>query len=56
MAERPVKQVRKNYCAETAESIAEERRLKRENNSNGFFGESCKDEVSSNLLGGLFGS
>ncbi|KAL3505821.1 hypothetical protein ACH5RR_031203 [Cinchona calisaya] len=56
VAERPAKQVRKNYCAETAESIVEERRLKRENNSNGFFEESCKDESSSNLFGGLFSS
>lgn len=56
VAERPTKQVRKNYCAETAESIVEERRLKRENTSNGFFDESVKDDSSSNLLDGLFDS
>lgn len=56
VAERPTKQVRKNYCAEIAESIVEERRLKRENTSNGFFDESVKDDSSSNLLDGLFDS
>lgn len=56
VAERPTKQVRKNYCAETAESIVEERRLKRENTSNGFFDESVKDDSSSNLLDALFDS
>ncbi|CDO98953.1 unnamed protein product [Coffea canephora] len=56
VAERPTKQERKNYCAETTESIVEERRLKRENTSNGFFDESVKDDSSSNLLDGLFDS
>ena len=56
VAERPTKQERKNYCAETTESIVEERSLKRENTSNGFFDESVKDDSSSNLLDGLFDS
>lgn len=52
MAERPSKQAKKNYCMETSESIAEERRLKRE--SNGFFEDTGKEESPSNLLDTLF--
>ncbi|KAG8373012.1 hypothetical protein BUALT_Bualt12G0126700 [Buddleja alternifolia] len=38
------------------ESIAEERKLRKETNANGFFNESGKDEAPSNLLDGLFAS
>ncbi|CAI9118658.1 OLC1v1020254C1 [Oldenlandia corymbosa var. corymbosa] len=55
VAERPMKQGR-SYCAETSESISEERRLKRESASNGFFDQNSKEESSSNLLDGLFSS
>ncbi|KAK9288886.1 hypothetical protein L1049_017353 [Liquidambar formosana] len=55
VAERPVKQVRRNHCAETEDSIIEERKSKRENASNGFFDESGNDGSPSNLLDALFG-
>ncbi|KAH7842479.1 hypothetical protein Vadar_005763 [Vaccinium darrowii] len=55
VAERPVNQARRNYCAETADSIIEERKLKKENAANGFFDASGKDDPSpSNLLDVLF--
>ncbi|KAF5941684.1 hypothetical protein HYC85_019326 [Camellia sinensis] len=54
VAERPAKQVRRNYCAETADSVIEERKLRRENASNGFFDESGIDNSPSNLLDALF--
>lgn len=55
MAERPVNQARRNYRAESADSIIEERKLKRENAANGFFDASGKDDSSpSNLLDVLF--
>ncbi|XP_021904888.1 uncharacterized protein LOC110819875 [Carica papaya] len=54
VAERPVKQVRRNYCMETADSIIEERKSRRENAANGFFDDNGKDCPSSNLLDGLF--
>ncbi|XP_058083014.1 uncharacterized protein LOC131230988 [Magnolia sinica] len=54
VAERPIKQVRRNYCAETAESVVEERKSRREN-SHDFFDESRTDDSqSSNLLDVLF--
>ncbi|GLT42042.1 hypothetical protein SLA2020_160640 [Shorea laevis] len=57
VAERPTKQVRRNYCMETAESIIEERKSRRENASNGFFDESQSQNgvSSSNLLASLYG-
>ena len=54
MAERPVKQVRRNFCAETADTIIEERKSRRENASNGFFDESGVNNSASNLLDALF--
>lgn len=51
VAERPDK---RNYCPETAESIAEERKLKRETDANGFFEENNKGDSPSNLLDALF--
>lgn len=54
VAERPSKQVGRNYCTETAETITEERKLKRENALNGFFDESGKEDSPSNLLDHLF--
>lgn len=56
VAERPAIQVSRSYCAETAESVAEERKLKREGANDTFFDANGKDESSSNLLDGLFGS
>ena len=55
MAERPVKQVRRSFCAETADTIIEERKSRRENASNGFFDESGVNNSASNLLDALFG-
>jgi hypothetical protein len=54
VAERPVKQVRRNFCAETADTIIEERKSRRENASNGFFDESGVNNSASNLLDALF--
>lgn len=54
MAEKPVKQARRNYCAETEECIAEERKARRENAANGFFDETENGNSSSNLLDALF--
>ena len=48
------KQVRRNYCAESSDSIIEERRSRRENASNGFFDENGNEVSSSNLLDALF--
>nr|XP_023898083.1 uncharacterized protein LOC112009960 [Quercus suber]POE53821.1 trna (guanosine(18)-2'-o)-methyltransferase [Quercus suber] len=55
VAERPVKQVRRSFCAETADTIIEERKYRRENASNGFFDESGVNNSASNLLDALFG-
>lgn len=47
----------RNYCTETAASVVEERKLKKENASNGFFDEGGKDEAApTNLLDALFDS
>lgn len=56
VAEKPVKQVRRNYCTETTESLIEERKARRENAFHGFFDESGKESSPSNLLDALFGS
>ncbi|KAJ9700165.1 hypothetical protein PVL29_005812 [Vitis rotundifolia] len=55
VAERPAQQMRRNYCTETADSIIEERKIRRQNASNGFFDESGSGESPSNLLDALFG-
>lgn len=54
VAERPMKQSGRNFCTETAESIIEERKLRKENALNGFFDESVKQDSPSNLLDALF--
>lgn len=54
MAERPVKQGRRNYCMEAEDSIIEERKARRENATNGFFDETESSKSSSNLLDALF--
>ncbi|VFQ85278.1 unnamed protein product [Cuscuta campestris] len=54
VAERPAKQGRRNLCIESVESLSEERKLKRENASNGFFDEIGREESPSNLLDTLF--
>ncbi|XP_059427974.1 uncharacterized protein LOC132161795 [Corylus avellana] len=60
VAERPERQMRRNYCSETADAIIEERKSRRENASNGFFDESgssnSSSNSSSNLLDALFGN
>lgn len=56
VAEKPVNQMKRNFCTETAESIAEERKLKKEDALNGFFDEKGTDEAPSNLLDALFTS
>lgn len=54
VAERPVKQGRRNYCMEAEDSIIEERKARRENATNGFFDETESSNSSSNLLDALF--
>lgn len=54
VAEKPTKQGRRKYCTETADSIMEERKSRRENAANGFFGSNQNDISSSNLLESLF--
>ncbi|XP_034197683.1 uncharacterized protein LOC117613139 isoform X2 [Prunus dulcis] len=54
VAEKPVKQTRRSFCAETADSVIEERKCRKEHASNGFFDESGNENSSSNLLDGLF--
>ena len=49
-----MKQGRRNYCAETEETIAEERKARRENAANNFFDETGNGNSSSNLLDALF--
>ncbi|KAL6535346.1 hypothetical protein OROMI_026720 [Orobanche minor] len=56
VAEKSANQTSRKFCTETAESIAEERKLKKENAANGFFNENRKDEASSNLFETLFDS
>lgn len=56
VAERPVHKVGRNFCTETAESVTEERRLKREIDAkNGFFEEVEGNDSSDNLLDAVFG-
>ncbi|ONI28534.1 hypothetical protein PRUPE_1G146500 [Prunus persica] len=54
VAEKPVKQTRRSFCAETADSVIEERKCRKEHASNGFFDENGNENSSSNLLDGLF--
>lgn len=55
VAEKPVKNVGRNFCTETAESVTEERKLKRENDAaNGFFDETEENDSSSSLLDAVF--
>jgi hypothetical protein len=54
VAERPVKQGRRNYCTETEDSIIEERRARKESSANGFFEETENGNSSANLLDALF--
>ncbi|KAF9618292.1 hypothetical protein IFM89_000927 [Coptis chinensis] len=54
VAEKPVRQVRRNFCAETDESVVEERKIKRENAFHGFFDENGTTDSSSNMLDTLF--
>ena len=54
VAEKPEKQTRRSFCAETADSVIEERKCRKEFAANGFFDESGNENSSSNLLDGLF--
>ncbi|XP_010242551.1 PREDICTED: uncharacterized protein LOC104586876 isoform X1 [Nelumbo nucifera] len=54
VAEKPAKQVRRNYCADTAESVIEERKIRKENASHNFFDMNGSDD-SSSMLDTLFG-
>lgn len=54
VAERPVKQMGRNFCTDTEESITEERKVKREIALNGFFDASIQTESQTNLLDTLF--
>ncbi|KAK9084052.1 hypothetical protein Scep_030523 [Stephania cephalantha] len=55
VAEKPLKQARRNYCVENAESIIEERKIRREINSHDFLDENGTDDSPSNGFDGLFG-
>ncbi|KAM0948593.1 putative tRNA (guanosine(18)-2'-O)-methyltransferase [Dioscorea sansibarensis] len=56
VAEKPLKQVSRNYCAESIESVIKERQNRKETSKHGFFGESQTDgdAQSTNLLDTLF--
>ncbi|XP_013598544.1 PREDICTED: uncharacterized protein LOC106306462 [Brassica oleracea var. oleracea] len=58
VADRPLRQGKRNICAGTEESIVEERKLRKENAENGFFDEdgngNSSESSSSELLNGLF--
>ncbi|GMI70361.1 hypothetical protein like AT4G15520 [Hibiscus trionum] len=54
VAERPLKQASRKYCSETDDQIIEERKLRKESASNGFFENGKNDVSSSNLLDSLF--
>lgn len=56
VADKPVRQGRKNFCAGTEESIIEERKLRKESAENGFFDDNGNgnESSSSDLLNGLF--
>lgn len=56
VSEKPANHMRRTYCTESAESIAEERKLRRENAANGFLDDSGKGEATSNVLDSLFES
>ncbi|OWM74174.1 uncharacterized protein LOC116209293 [Punica granatum] len=53
VAERPVKQGGKNFCAESVEALIEERKSRRENGS-GVFDDTANGNSSENLLDSLF--
>ncbi|KAI3975715.1 hypothetical protein MKX01_023141 [Papaver californicum] len=55
VAERPAKQGRRNFCAEEAESVIEERRIRKENASQDFLDENGTGDSSSNMMDMLFG-
>lgn len=55
VAERPAKQGRRNFCAEEAESVIEERRIKKENASHDFLDENGTSDSPSNMMDTLFG-
>lgn len=58
VADRPLRQGKRNICAGTEESIVEERKLRKESAKNGFFDEdgngNSSESSSSELLNGLF--
>ncbi|RWR76621.1 putative TrmH family tRNA/rRNA methyltransferase [Cinnamomum micranthum f. kanehirae] len=54
VAEKPMKQTRRNYCSETAESVIEERKCRRENACHDLFDQSRTGDSQSNLLDVLF--
>lgn len=51
VADKPVRQGRRNFCAGTEESIVEERKLRKESAENGFFDENGNGSSSSELNG-----
>lgn len=54
VAERPARQTRRSFCAESEDAVIEERRIRRENAANEFFGENADDAAPVNLLNTLF--
>jgi len=54
VAERPARQTRRSFSAESEEAVKEERRIRRENASNEFSSENGDDAAPANLLNTLF--
>lgn len=56
VAERPARQTRRSVCADSDDAVIEERRMRRENAANGFFGKNGDDIDGApvNLLNTLF--
>ncbi|KAJ8420336.1 hypothetical protein Cgig2_012620 [Carnegiea gigantea] len=54
VAERPARQTRRSFCAESEDAVIEERRIRRENAANEFFSENADDAAPANLLNTLF--
>ncbi|MCL7050927.1 hypothetical protein MKW94_015805 [Papaver nudicaule] len=54
VAERPAKQGKRNFCAEEAESVIEERRIRKENASHDFLDENGTSDAPSNMMDTLF--
>ncbi|KAJ3676108.1 hypothetical protein LUZ60_003520 [Juncus effusus] len=54
LAEKPVKQTRRNYCHESKESVIEERKIKRENNRDVFEENETDESQNGSVLESIF--